>query len=113
MTSYPVTEDLRLQNQGTFQNDANDDDSDLSSEEDFSPEPEDSIQGPLTGISRLTGSFVERGPQDPRHAHAPPKDNKPKNDQSNNTPSQKPKPRGTTNTPPRKPNPANYSHTGK
>ncbi|KAG2342274.1 hypothetical protein BDR05DRAFT_1060304 [Suillus weaverae] len=104
MTSYQVTEDLLVNDQG-FRPDADvdSDDSDFSPEEEYSPEPEELIQGP-------SASFSGRGKQKADTAGAPPKNDKgSKKDQSDAPPPQIAKPRQTDKPPPtRKPNPANY-----
>ncbi|KAG1786876.1 uncharacterized protein HD556DRAFT_1449370 [Suillus plorans] len=101
MTSFQITEDLLAQEKAWFPINADvDSESDDSSEEEHSPEPEESIQGPSTGFSK-------RGPQ--KHdCDVPPKKDK-KKDKNNCTPPIAP-PRKTTQPPPeKKPNPVNYS----
>ncbi|KAG2059621.1 hypothetical protein BDR06DRAFT_1003202 [Suillus hirtellus] len=100
MASYQITEGLIAEEKGLPTDvdvDSESDDSDLSSEEEFSPEPEESIQGPSTG-------FSERGPFDVKCAGAPKQGNKDKNTLPPIAP-----PRKTTQPPPKnKPSPANY-----
>lgn len=74
MASYQITEDLIAEEKGLPTDvdvDSESDDSDLSSEEEFSPESEESIQGPSTGFSK-------RGPYNPDCAGTPKKDKKDK-----------------------------------
>ncbi|KAG1862113.1 hypothetical protein DFJ58DRAFT_912662 [Suillus subalutaceus] len=103
MTPYQVTEDLLVQDQGFRTNtDVDSDDPDLSSEEERSPEPEESIQGPSTG-------FSGRGPQNTDLATLA---SASKKDQNNISLPQISEPRQTNIPPPeKKPNPANYSGT--
>lgn len=108
MTSYQITEDLLVQDQGFGTAvDVDSDDPDLSSEEDHDPEPDELIQGPSTG-------FTKRGKQKPDSSGVP-KDNKgSKKDQDNITLQQNTQPRKTTVPPPKKEsNPANYSCVSK
>ncbi|KAG1862108.1 hypothetical protein DFJ58DRAFT_725524 [Suillus subalutaceus] len=102
MTSYPVgTEDLLVQDQGFRANtDVDSDDPDFSSEEERSPEPEESIQGPSIGFSK-------RGKPDADSAG-------PDAAKKYQTLQQTAEPRKTNKPPPKdKPKPANYSGTSK
>lgn len=98
MTSNQVAEDLLVPSQG-FRT-SSDVDSDLSDEEEFSPDSEQSIQGPSTG-------FSGRGPQNADSAG-----NKTKKKDKSDVPL--PPPRKTDKPPPEnKPKAANYPQTGK